>query len=122
MLDNDVAEHLPSNFDLANVLAVAATTEGDRLASFSNYGATTVDLGAPGVRIGSTVPGGAYAEGQGTSFAAPHVAAAALMLLNKEPALTQAQVEQRLVQAATPDVVTDPKGSPNRLLYLPPPG
>ncbi|HZN02383.1 MAG TPA: S8 family peptidase, partial [Candidatus Polarisedimenticolia bacterium] len=55
--DNDVSPHYPSNYDLANVISVAATDHNDAKASFSNWGATTVDLGAPGVNILSTLPG-----------------------------------------------------------------
>lgn len=53
-LDNDSNPHYPSSLDLPNILAVAATDPNDNLASFSNYGKTSVDLGAPGVDIYST--------------------------------------------------------------------
>src|SRR4051794_38399306 len=55
--NNDNVPNYPSNYDLPNVIAVAAITSTGSLASFSNYGATTVDLGAPGVGIYSTLPG-----------------------------------------------------------------
>ncbi len=54
--DNDVEPQYPCSFPMGNVLCVAATTQDDALASFSNYGATTVDLGAPGTNVRSTVP------------------------------------------------------------------
>jgi len=53
-LDNDNKPHYPSSLDLPNILAVAATDPNDNLASFSNYGVATVDLGAPGAIIYST--------------------------------------------------------------------
>ena len=56
--DNDTGTHLyPSDFDLDNIVSVAATDQNDALADFSNYGATSVDVGAPGVNIYSTIPG-----------------------------------------------------------------
>ena len=56
--DNDASPFYPAGYDLPNIIAVAATGENDALASFSNYGAGTVDLAAPGVGILSTVPAG----------------------------------------------------------------
>ena len=58
--DNDAVARYPSGYDLPNVIAVAATGSTGALAGFSNYGATTVDLGAPGTAIYSTLPGGRY--------------------------------------------------------------
>ncbi|MDH4239042.1 MAG: S8 family serine peptidase, partial [Phycisphaerae bacterium] len=55
-VDNDSQPHYPSSYDVSNVIAVAATDDDDALASFSNYGAESVDVGAPGVSILSTVP------------------------------------------------------------------
>ncbi|WP_074368944.1 S8 family serine peptidase, partial [Methanoculleus chikugoensis] len=55
--NNDVTPHYPANYNCANIIAVAATDHNDNLASFSNYGATTVDVAAPGDGIYSTVPG-----------------------------------------------------------------
>jgi subtilisin family serine protease len=53
----DIVGHYPSGYQSANIISVAATTSSDNLASFSNYGALSVDVGAPGVDINSTVPG-----------------------------------------------------------------
>src|SRR6476469_1027622 len=58
--DNDSSPRYPANVDLPNVLSVAASDNSDQLASFSDYGAGTVDLAAPGVNIVSTWPGGGY--------------------------------------------------------------
>ncbi|HVJ46252.1 MAG TPA: S8 family serine peptidase, partial [Luteolibacter sp.] len=55
-LNNDSTAHYPSNYDVSNVIAVGAMTQTNTLGSFSNYGATTVDIAAPGVNIWSTYP------------------------------------------------------------------
>ena len=81
----DVSPAYPCTFPLANVICVAATSERDELSAYSNYGAAAVDLAAPGDRILSTYPGGAYFEGWGTSFAAPHVAGVAGLLKARHP-------------------------------------
>jgi subtilisin family serine protease len=65
----------------ANVICVAATDQNDNLAWFSNYGASAVNLGAPGTNILSTVRGG-YAYYNGTSMATPHVSGAAALILS----------------------------------------
>lgn len=81
--NNDVTPHYPSSYNAPNVLAVAATDNNDALASFSNYGATSVNIGAPGVSILSTIRNGGYDFFNGTSMATPHVSGAALLILSK---------------------------------------
>lgn len=95
--DNDVTPSYPANYSLSGLVSVAATTEDDRLADFSNYGATTVHLAAPGDSVLSTYPGMQYAFMSGTSMASPHVAGVAALVRALRPELTPAQVRSLLL-------------------------
>lgn len=83
-----------------SVIAVSATDRGNRLASFSNYGAQ-VAVCAPGDSVISLYPGGEIAEGSGTSFAAPHVSAALALILSRNGRLTPEQALACLTDSAT---------------------
>ncbi|MDY7230335.1 S8 family serine peptidase [Hyalangium rubrum] len=99
-------------------LTVGASNNLDQRASFSNWG-SCVDLFAPGVQITSPWYTGNDATKtiSGTSMAAPHVAGVAALFLEKRPTAKQADVAKAILDGSTPNVVTDPKGSSNRLLY-----
>ncbi|MGH9187453.1 MAG: S8 family peptidase, partial [Acidimicrobiales bacterium] len=101
-------------------LTVGATSTSDTRAPFSNWG-SCVDLFAPGVDIRSAWHTGDNVTNMisGTSMAAPHVAGAAALYLQRNPTATPAAVHAAVVNAATPNVVKDPAGSPNRLLFSP---
>jgi subtilisin family serine protease len=92
----------PCAFDLPNVICVAAVDNRGALASFSNYGATSVDLAAPGVDVVSYTAGGQLAWWDGTSMAAPYVAAAAELALAHTPTLTAPQLHDAIIQSAQP--------------------
>jgi thermitase len=78
--DIDSSPIYPASYSNSNILAVAASTDTDGLASFSNYGDTNVDVGAPGDDIWSTYLGGGYKSLDGTSMASPYAAGVAAML------------------------------------------
>ncbi len=94
--DNDTKPSAPTNIRADNVISVAATVDRVQLASFSNFGATKVDVAAPGVGIRSTSPGNEHVEMSGTSQAAPYVTRAAGLIVNANAALTVAEVKRIL--------------------------
>ncbi|MGK5678065.1 S8 family serine peptidase [Actinoplanes sp. URMC 104] len=98
---NARAQGSPVSYPAADpgVVAVAATTSADTVAGFSTRGGY-VDLSAPGTDILSTYPGERYVRMNGTSMAAPHVAAVAALLKGADRALTPDQVEQALTSSA----------------------
>lgn len=97
--NNDARPAYPATFDLPNVISVAATDHNDGIARFSNYGKTTVDLGAPGVDILSSTSGGnkEYKSFSGTSMATPHVTGAANLLLTQFPEMSNEELKSRLM-------------------------
>ncbi len=102
--DNDANPLFPASYEFDNIVAVAATTRTDTLASFSNWGHTTVDLAAPGSPVFSTWNGSDndYRYYDGTSMAAPHVAGAAALMWSLNPALTYRQVIAALLANTDP--------------------
>jgi subtilisin family serine protease/sugar lactone lactonase YvrE len=100
--DGDLHPHFPASYALPNVIAVAATDSSDALAQFSNWGASSVLLGAPGVSILSTFPGGGYRSYSGTSMATPMVVGALALLLAAEPGLSMDGLRARLAAAVDP--------------------
>jgi len=94
--------HYPSSYDLENVISVAATDEFDNLGTFSNYGAVSVDLAAPGRQIFSLWLNNTYLSLDGTSMAAPFVSGAAGLLLSSLPNLTIPQLRSALLDNVDP--------------------
>src|SRR5215470_14289775 len=99
--NNDATAFFPANYDAPNVLSVAATDNRDAKSSFSNFGATTVDLGAPGTNILSTVRNGGFSFFSGTSMATPHVSGAAALVLSK-CSLSTANLKANLMNNVAP--------------------
>lgn len=105
-INNDVTPHYPSSYNTTGVsgatydavVAVAATGRSDELRPWSNYGVNSVDLGAPGSLILSTVPGGKYAYYNGTSMATPHVTGVAA-LVNSSLVLTGSALKNKILAA-----------------------
>jgi subtilisin family serine protease len=103
--DIDSTPFYPASYGNANVISVAAITSSGAKASFSNYGANSVDLGAPGVGIWSTLPGkkrnpSAYGSYSGTSMATPHVTGAAALYAATHPAATAADIKSVILNSA----------------------
>ena len=98
--DNDTTASYPSNYDLPNVIAVAAIDQAGALASFSQYGAKTVDIGAPGVGVWSTTAYSGYSSYNGTSMATPHVTGAAALYKAINPGATAAQIRSAVLGSA----------------------
>ena len=111
-LNNDVQATYPANYTTTAiagyeaVVSVASLTNTGGLSSFSNYGATTVDIAAPGSSIYSTLPGGRYGTYSGTSMAAPHVTGAVALYAAEHPNASAAEIRAALLSsaAATPSL------------------
>ncbi|MBC7929529.1 MAG: S8 family serine peptidase, partial [Rubrivivax sp.] len=95
----DRTPHYPANYQLPNIISVAALDRRDQLASFSNYGAKNVHIAAPGKEILSTWLGNKYEEHSGTSMATPFVAGIAGLVLSVEPNLSVKELRERLLSS-----------------------
>ncbi len=103
--NNDTTPHYPSSYDNANVIAVASITSSGAKSGFSNYGATSVDIGAPGSGIWSTLPNnstGAYGSYSGTSMATPHVTGGAALYAATHPGANAATIKNAILSSAVP--------------------
>ena len=113
-LNNDATANYPSNYSTLvsvpgtpaatyeSVIAVASITSTGGLSSFSNYGATQVDIGAPGSSILSTLPGSTYGVYSGTSMATPHVTGAIASYAAAKPTASAAAIRQAILGSAVP--------------------
>ena len=89
-------------------MAIASTDRNDAMSSFSQWGLTSVDMGAPGSAILSTTPGNTYSTFSGTSMATPHVAGAAALVWSINPDLSATAMKQLLMDSG--DVNADLTG------------
>jgi subtilisin family serine protease len=100
--DTDKRPHYPAGYKLPNIVSVAALDRNDKLASFSNYGAKTVHVAAPGAAIVSTWLENGFRDASGTSMATPHVAGIGALVLSNEPNITVTKLKERLIGAVDP--------------------
>ncbi len=106
--DNDMSDYYPSNYDVPNVMSIASTTNKDQKSGFSQWGLTTVDMGAPGSDILSTYPAASvggesrYAWLSGTSMATPMVSGAAALLAAIDGDITVAEMKDILMNTGDP--------------------
>jgi thermitase len=100
--DNDRAPHYPASYNLGNVISVAASNRRDELASFSNYGAKSVNIAAPGEAIISTWLEHDFKELKGTSMAAPFVSGVAALILSQSPKMSVEDLRARLLASVDP--------------------
>ena len=97
--DNDLIPFYPASFEIDGLIAVAASNDDDLMASFSNYGAISVDLAAPGQDVvGGALPND-FAVGSGTSFAAPHVTGVVALVKAMRPDLDPPEVADLILQS-----------------------
>jgi subtilisin family serine protease len=100
--NTDAVASYSASYSSANIISVAATDHEDTLAHFSNFGAITVDLAAPGVSVYSTSPGNSYRSLSGTSMACPNVAGACALLISARPSMIWSDVKTALLNNVDP--------------------
>ena len=100
--NNDTRPTYPANYDVPNVLTVAAIDNNGIPASFTNYGKRTVHVAAPGVKIYSSITNGGYDSWSGTSMATPHVSGIAALVLSNENNLTNLEIKERIMRTVRP--------------------
>lgn len=100
--DSDIHHFFPAGFDAPNIMSVGASTRRDNALFFSNWGANTVDVHAPGARVYSTLPVHKYGELSGTSMASPHVAGVAALIADKFPEASNQEIKDRIMYGSDP--------------------
>lgn len=107
--NNDAVASYPASYANGNIIAVASITSTGLLSSFSNWGATRVELGAPGSAVWSTVPksskgkiSSSYASYSGTSMATPHVTGACALYAASHPGATASEIRSAILDSTIP--------------------
>jgi len=107
--NNDASPSYPASYPNANIIAVASITSSGAMSGFSQWGATSVDIGAPGSGIYSSVPRSSkgnvisgYASYSGTSMATPHVTGAAALYASSHPGASAANIKAAILGSAVP--------------------
>jgi subtilisin family serine protease len=98
-VDNDKSPHYPSSYNVGNVISVAALDRNDQLTSFSNFGAKSVHIGAPGKDILSTWLDHEFRTASGTSMATPVVAGVAALVLANDPQMSVDELRQHVLDS-----------------------
>lgn len=103
-INNDEGENamFPASYRIPNIISVASYDNKDLISKTSNFGKETTHIGAPGVQIYSTVPGGGYSIANGTSFAAPYVSGVAALVLGFTKGLSLSALKERVLLTSTP--------------------
>lgn len=100
--NNDSNPTYPATYDVPNVLSVAAIDNNGQIASFSNYGKSSVHVGAPGVNILSSTLNGKLESWSGTSMATPHVSGIVGLIASEFPNMTSLELKARVINTARP--------------------
>jgi subtilisin family serine protease len=95
--DSDKRPHFPAGYNLPNMVSVAALDRNDNLAGFSNYGAKSVHIAAPGREILSTWLNEEFYVASGTSMATPEVAGVAALILSVNPKMSVKELRDKLL-------------------------
>ncbi|MBL7545938.1 MAG: S8 family serine peptidase [Bdellovibrionaceae bacterium] len=98
--NNDSNEMYPANYIVPSNISIAASSDTDRLASFSNFGVQMVHISSPGVYIYSSLPGNMFGSMSGTSMAAPFVSGIAALALREAPSLTGYQLKKLIISTS----------------------
>lgn len=101
-VDIDRFPYFPAGFDLPNIISVATVNNNDRKPKFSDFGAKSVDLAAPGTNILSTAVGGGYEYRNGTSTSAAFVTGAAALLMSRRPEFSWSEIRDHILLTARP--------------------
>ena len=116
--DNDSSPFYPASFDIDNIIVTAATDSTGALTSFSNYGASSVDIAAPGISIITTIRNNQYGTYQGTSIAAPHVTGAIALILAHHPGYNYSQAISAIQLSGTVKAGLSSKCSTSAILNV----